>query len=279
MRRALGNAMSHDVTSFEQEVIERSRTTPVLVDFWAAWCGPCRVLGPALERLAEQAQGRWTLAKVDTEQFPDVAERYGIMSIPNVKLFVNGEVVNEFVGALSEPEVRAWLERALPSPHAATILEAARLNEQRSFEQAAALLRPVLEAEPDNGLARVVLAEALLHLDPEAVTPMLRGIADHPEFVGRTDALETLARLATLPERAGGLPESSSKPRLLAAAAAVRAGDWAVALEALIEALTLDRAYADGLAKEAGRAIFILLGIGHPISERFHRAFSSAMYV
>jgi putative thioredoxin len=271
--------MAHDVANFEQEVLERSRSTPVLVDFWAAWCGPCRVLGPVLERLAAQAQGRWVLAKVDTEQFPEVSARYGIMSIPNVKLFANGEVVDEFVGALPEPEVRAWLERALPSPHAAAIAEAASSIERGAFDQAAALLRPVVAAEPEDGIARVVLAEALLHLEPEAVPAMLRGIADHAGLVERAEALETLARLATLPQRAAGLPESGAKPRLLAAAVAVRAGDWAAALEALIEALTLDRSYADGLAREAGRAIFILLGIRHPVSERFHRSFSNAVYV
>lgn len=271
--------MAHDVTNFEQEVLERSRTTPVLVDFWAAWCGPCRVLGPVLERLAGEAQGRWALAKVDTEQLPEVAERYGILSIPNVKLFVNGEAVNEFVGALPEAEVRLWLERAIPSPHAASIMEAARLIEQGSFDQAEVLVRAVLEAEPGNGVARVVLAEALLHLDPETVVPLLSAIADHAELAGRAEALETLARLATLPQRDRELPESPAKPHLLAASAAVRAGDWAVALEGLIEALKLDRAYAGGLAKQAGRAIFILLGIEHPVSERFHRAFSNAVYV
>ena len=271
--------MSHDVTNFEQEILERSRALPVLVDFWAAWCGPCRVLGPILERLAEQAQGRWALAKVDTEQFAEAAERYGILSIPNVKLFVNGEVVDEFVGALPEAEIRAWLERALPSPHAAALLEAARLLEQGTFDQAAALVRSVLEAEPGNSPARVVLAEALLHLDPEAVVPTLSAIADHAELAGRADALETLARLATLPQRESELSDSPAKPLLLAAAVAVRAGDWAAALEGLIETLRTDRAYAGGLAKQAGRAIFILLGIEHPVSERFHRAFSSAVYV
>ena len=271
--------MSHDITDFEQDVIAKSRTVPVLVDFWAEWCGPCRVLGPVLERLSEEAQGRWVLAKVDTERLPDVAGRYNIMSIPNVKLFVDGEVADEFVGALPEPQVRAWLERALPSPHATTIQQAAEKIGHGAFAEGAALLRGVIEAEPANVLARVVLAEALLHVDPAAVAPMLGGIREAAEYAERASALETLARLALLPAHPDELPDAPARAGLIAAAAAVRSGDWAAALEALIASLRTDRRYADETAKEAGRAVFVLLGVGHPIAERYHRAFSSAVYV
>ena len=116
-----------DVDNFDQQVLERSRELPVLVDFWAAWCGPCRVLGPVLEAMASQTDGRWELAKVDTETHQDVAARYGIRSIPAVKLFVDGEVVDEFVGALPEPQIRAWLERLLPRPSQAEVLRAGEL--------------------------------------------------------------------------------------------------------------------------------------------------------
>ena len=93
---------THDITDVQTEVIERSAELPVVVDFWAAWCGPCKALGPVLEKLAGEAAGRWQLAKVDTEAHPRVAADHAIRSIPAVKLFVDGQVVSEFVGALPE---------------------------------------------------------------------------------------------------------------------------------------------------------------------------------
>ena len=91
--------MAYDIQDFQKEVIEKSFDKPVLVDFWAEWCGPCKVLGPVLERLAEKYRDQWVLAKVNTEHFPQLAMQYNIRGIPNVKLFINGKVVDEFTGA------------------------------------------------------------------------------------------------------------------------------------------------------------------------------------
>ncbi len=271
--------MSHDVTDFQTEVIERSRRVPVLVDFWAEWCAPCRVLGPVLERLALEAAGRWELAKVDTEAFPEVAQRYGIMSIPNVKLFVDGEVADEFVGALPEAQVRRWLEAAIPSPHAAAIAEAVSQLESGAFAEAAAALRRVIAAEPGNREARFLLARALLHADPAAVAPAVGELEHDFELGDQVEALRTLAGVAMALDHPQELPESPAKEPFLAAARALRGADWTGAMEAIIEVLRRQRDYADGAAREAGRAIFILLGIRHPVAERFHRAFSSALHV
>ena len=271
--------MSHHVTDFQKDVLERSRRVPVLVDFWAAWCGPCRALGPILERIAAEAQGRWELAKLDTEELPDVAAAYGIVSIPNVKLFVNGEIVDEFVGLMPEREIRRWLDHSLPSPRAATIAEAKQLIAGGSFERAASILRPVVEAEPANAEARVRLAEALLHTDPEEVATTLRVAEDDPQLGDGAEALRTLAGLVTSGARPAELPESPAKPGFIRAALAIHHADYAAALEALLEVLQRDREYAGGAGKVAGRAIFVLLGLDHPISERYHRAFSSALYV
>ena len=108
--------MGKELVDFQSDVIEDSWTRPVVVDFWAAWCGPCRILGPTLEKLAEEAGDAWTLVKVNTDLQPELAGQFNIRGIPAVKLFISGEVVSEFVGALSEDEVQSWLNEHLPEP-------------------------------------------------------------------------------------------------------------------------------------------------------------------
>jgi putative thioredoxin len=232
-----------------------------------------------LERLAAEAAGRWELAKVDTEQLPEVATRYGVQSIPNVKLFVNGRVVDEFVGALSEAQAREWLRAALPSPRAAELARAMELLERGSFARAVEALRPVVAEEPDNVAARLALGRALLHMAPAEVGATVAGLELHDDPTDRVAALVTLAHAVALADASESLPDSPLRPRLVEAMRAVRAGDWAAALEALIAIVRQRHDPLSGRARELGRAIFVLLGFEHPACERYHRAFSSAMNV
>ena len=106
--------MSQTSDLFQTEVLDKSNEKPVVVDFWAPWCGPCRFLGPTLDKLAKNNGGAWRLVKINTDSHPELLRRFNIMGIPAVKMFVDGEIVDEFVGALPEPEVKRWLEKTLP---------------------------------------------------------------------------------------------------------------------------------------------------------------------
>ncbi len=271
--------MSYDMRDFEADVLKRSHTVPVLVDFWAPWCGPCKVLGPALERLAAQANGRWALVKVNTEEHPDLAARFEIASIPNVKLFLRGEVVNEFVGALPESEIRRWLEQVLPSPHAETVARAERLIAEDRYEEAARELGPVITAEPGNEEALFLLARCQLLTEPQRIEETLRPVGVGSELADRAAALRLLGQLVSDAGQPGRLPEAPVRERFLAGVRALKSGDFAAALEAFIEVMERRRDYHGGLAKEAVKAIFQVLGIRHPIAERYHRAFASALHV
>lgn len=99
--------------NFEKEVIEKSKRVPVVVDFWASWCMPCLILKPTLEKIAEEYKGKFLLAKANVDDNPEMSEKFGISSVPNVKLFVNGKVVDEFIGAMPEAKIKSWIDKNL----------------------------------------------------------------------------------------------------------------------------------------------------------------------
>ena len=115
LRSQTQTMMKAEQIDFQKEVIEASQERPVLVDFWAPWCGPCRMLGPILDKLAKESKGEWTLVKVNTDTRPDLIIHYGVRGIPAVKLFVDGKPIDEFVGVMPEHTIRRWMAEALQS--------------------------------------------------------------------------------------------------------------------------------------------------------------------
>ena len=270
--------MIYDTNDFERDVVERSRTIPVLVDFWAEWCGPCKVLGPVLERLAGEHSDQWAFVKLDTEAHPHVAARYGVRSIPNVKLFVDGRVSDEFVGALPEVRVVEWLRKALPGQFRSQLAEARRALSNNGTGAALEILRPIAAAEPDNHEALVLMGRALLRSDPghaaKTVGPVRLGSPNFDE----AEAIRTLSPMLTSIDGPLMLPESSVKERYLEAVGSLRAGDFAVALEGFIDVVRRDRKYNDDGSRKACIAIFNLLGNDHELTRRFRPALSSALF-
>ncbi len=270
--------MSYDMTDFEQDVIEQSKTVPVLVDFWAAWCGPCRVLGPVLERLAEQHSGEWRLVKVDTEKYPELSTRYGVRSIPNVKLFVDGKVADEFTGAQPDYAIEQWLKRSLPEKHAATIQRAEQLIEEQKTEEAQALLEYIVADSPQSEHARVLLAHMLVFSAPVRAAELVREVlADSPWF-HKAEAIRTFAHLAETAGHPETLADHPIKERYLNAVRALEQLDFDTALEGFIEVLREHRYYDDDGSRKACIAIFKYLGEDHETTCKYRRTFDSALY-
>ena len=181
--------------TFQTEVIDRSFEAPVVIDFWAAWCGPCRALGPILERLANEADGEWVLAKVDVDQNPGLAQAFGVQGIPAVHAVKDGKPVANFTGAIPEQQVRAWLSRLGPSEADELVAEARAAEARGDLEGAAELLRRALASEPAHDEARGDLAFIELKIRSDAHDESdLRGrIETDPADVEAASGLADLA--------------------------------------------------------------------------------------
>lgn len=268
--------MSHEIKGFQEDVIESSRTTPVLVDFWAPWCGPCRVLGPTLERLAQESEDKWKLVKVNTDENPEVSARYGIRGIPAVKLFVDGEVVDEFTGALPEYAVKQWLEKAIPSESKKRVERAEKEMAAGNRDEAQKLLETTVSEEPSNSKARVLLAQLLAFDDPERSVDLVTDSAfAGPGYIQIEEAVKTVARLFNVD---GELPDGAGREAYRAGIDAMRAGRYETAVQNFIEVIGKDRYYDDDGARKACVALFTLLGNDHPAVANYRRKFDMALY-
>jgi putative thioredoxin len=242
---------------FQEKVVERSSQVPVVVDFWAEWCGPCRTLGPALEQAVKQRDGEVELVKLDTDANQRLAQQFQIQSIPAVKAFKDGKVVAEFIGAIPPAQIEAFLNQVAPS-------EADRLAESDDEES----LRKALELDPRQARAAVGLGRLLLQRGETEAAAEVLGPFPH-DFIA--DGLAARAELSASENGAGA-------DELQQAFAAWDGGDPGTALEKLQQVLASEQ---DGARKDLLRrvmvAIFTELGADHPLAREHRRRLAAAL--
>ena len=277
------HALDVGVADFSQQVLEESKHRPVLVDFWAPWCGPCKSLKPVLEKLAAEYGGKFLLAKINSDDNQELAARYGVRGIPSVKAFVDGEPVDEFSGALPESEVRTFLDRLVPGP--ADELRSAATALRLEGDTAAALqkLAEASKLAPDHIGVRLDATETMLDLgETDEARRLIAGVADDadprvPQLKARMQFMAVAGEDETALTARVAANENDMEARLKLAKLLIAAGRYEEGMDQLLEIVRRDRSYGEDIGRKTLLSIFDLLGGGELLS-RYRRMLASILH-
>ncbi len=273
-----------DVRNFETDVIQRSLEVPVLVDFWADWCGPCKTLTPALEKRARDGNGRFVLAKVDLDRNPELAQAFRVQTVPTVLALLGGKLVDGFQGALGDVELDAFLDKIVPpgdTPEPSAVAQAEELAEAGDVDAAVALLQTHLGEQPEDNAARMCLAEQLINAGNAAEA---RAAFDElPDAEKGTERARTLAARLSFAETSGDVQEllgqveknpEDGAARTALGRAYVGQQDYEQGLENLLEAVRIgNRNHEMETARDEARGVmlevFEILGLEDPVANDY----------
>jgi putative thioredoxin len=272
--------MAYEMQDFRLDVVEASRATPVVVDFWAEWCGPCRVLGPVLEKLAAEAAGKWKLVKIDTEKHSQIAAQFQIRSIPAVKMVYNGAIVAEFVGALPEAQIRKWLEQHLPLDESSldTQQQLSELLEVGDRNAAREVVAEQYATEPQSKDLAAKLAMLCIPDRVEDARALMSVFKDEPKYDIEKESILFYEYVRSLPESVTFDGNDKAVDVYLSGCMALRSGDFETALSSYIDSMMRDRSVDNDGARRGCVAIFCILGEVHPTTKAWRRKFSMALY-
>lgn len=281
-------------TDFASRVLEQSRARPILVDFWAAWCGPCQMLMPVLARVADDYGGRFHLAKVNTDAERELATEYGIRSLPTVKLFRNAAVVDEFLGVQPESAIRALIDRHLPRSADPIIERALAALHTGQADQALQLLRAAVAEDTSYDRPKIELVRQLLALPLDgnnaerlAESEKLLGSLSaakraDPEVAALRTRLQFLRVAASAPplaqlEHALAGDPTNAEARYQLSAYKVLTGDYEPAMQQLLEVVRRDRRFGDDAGRKGLVDLFTLLGNNDPLVAKYRDLLSRAL--
>lgn len=279
-----------DITGaeFEEKVLKESEGRPVLADFWAPWCRPCGVLGPILEKLAEEFQGRFLLVRVNTDEAPELAQIFRIQSIPTVILFRDGNPVEQFIGVLPEPQIRELLKKHCPTPVDRLVEAGTQHLEAQALKEARELFDRALQEQPDHadalaGRIRVALQEQDLERAGHDLGRLREVAPRHQELEeleGLLDFVRRCHEFGPLEQAQGRAQQSPGDLESLyrLACCLVAEKEYRQALETLLEIVLKDRSFRDDGARKAMLEIFKLVGVRSPLADEYRTRLSRVIF-
>ena len=285
----MGSSFAFDVDAgnFQQIVLEGSKRTPVVMDFWAEWCGPCKILKPILEKLAEEYQGKFILAKINADHNQDLAAQFGVRGIPSVKAVYNGELLEEFSGAIPESAVREFLARIIPSPAEELRVAAGLARAEGDSERALQLLAEASKLDMANEQVRLDAADILLSMNQlEEAKRLLDSLSPNTRM--DENARQIIAKLSFalggqqvgdetgLRKKIAAAPDDM-ETRMQLANLLVAAGRYQEGLDELLDMVRRNRAWNDDTPRKTILAVFNMLGGQGELVSVYRRKLASAL--